>query len=227
LFSPVPVFFDRVIRALIFDFDGLILDTESALIAAYADVHAAHGVAFDTAKYLSSIGHHNFTFDPWHGFAKALDRDALEADRRTRNHARDLELPILPGVAALLEAARERGLRVGLASNSSRRHCEGHLTRLGLIKHFHFLACRGEAPSPKPEPDLYNRVLAHFGVRGHEAIVFEDSLAGTLGAKRAHCHVVVAPGPATRHNEFPRADLRVSSLADVSLAELVSRFESA
>ena len=216
-----------MIRALIFDFDGLILDTESALIAAYADVHAAHGVAFDAAGYLRTVGHADFTFDPWHGFAKEINRDTLEAERTARNRARDVELSILPGVVALLDAARARGLHVGLASNSSRGHCERHLGRLGLLERFHFLACRGEAPSPKPEPDLYNRVLAHFGVRGHEAIAFEDSPAGSRAAKRALCHVVVAPGPTTNHHDFDNADLQVASLAEVSLDNLMKRFGGA
>ena len=215
-----------VIRALIFDFDGLILDTESALIRAYADVHAAHGVPFDQAEYLRAVGHHDFTFDPWHGFKKEIARDALEAERRERNHARDLALPVLPGVVAVLDAARARELRVGLASNSSRGHCERHLGRLGLLPRFHFLACRGEAPSPKPEPDLYQQVLARFGLRGHEAIVFEDSPAGTLAAKRAGCHVVAVPGPTTNHHDFDNADVQLGSLAEVSLDGLIERFGS-
>jgi HAD superfamily hydrolase (TIGR01509 family) len=215
-----------MIRALIFDFDGLILDTESALIAAYADVHAAHGVPFDPAEYLRAVGHHDFTFDPWHGFPPGTDRDALEAERAVANRTREVDLKILPGVVALLDAARARALRVGLASNSSRGHCERHLTRLGLIERIHFLSCRGEAPSPKPEPDLYNRVLAHFGLRGHEAIAFEDSPAGSTAAKRAHCHVVVAPGPTTGHHEFPAADVVLQSLAATTLDELIARFET-
>ncbi|MBI5769133.1 MAG: HAD family phosphatase [Verrucomicrobia bacterium] len=214
-----------MIRALIFDFDGLILDTESALIAAYADVHAAHGVAFDPAEILRAVGHHEFAFDPWHAFPKDFDRDALEAERTAANRVREVDLKILPGVVALLDAARAGGLRVGLASNSSRGHCERHLTRLGLIERFHFLSCRGEAPSPKPEPDLYNRVLAHFGLRGHEAIAFEDSPAGSTAAKRAHCHVVVVPGPTTNHHDFAHADLQVGSLAELTLDEVIGRFE--
>jgi len=215
-----------MIRALIFDFDGLILDTESALISAYADVHAAHGVPFDQAEYLRAVGHSDFVFDPWHGFAKEVDRDSLETERTARNRARDVELPILPGVVALLDAARERDLRVGLASNSSRGHCVRHLTRIGLLKRFDFLACRGEAPSPKPEPDLYKLVLGQFGLRGPEAIAFEDSPAGSLAAKRANCHVVVAPGPTTDHHDFPSADLCVTSLAAVALGDLVTQFEA-
>jgi len=214
-----------MIRALIFDFDGLILDTESALIDAYRDVHAAHGVTFDHQRFLHSVGHADYAFDPWHAFEKRADRVALETQRRIRNRELDLHLTILPGVVALLDAARERSLRVGLASNSRREHCERHLGRIKLLDRFEFLACRDEVPLPKPDPALYKLVLNRFGLRGHEAIAFEDSQTGTMAAKRAHLWVVAAPGVSTAHHDFKHADLTVASLADVNLDELVAKFE--
>jgi HAD superfamily hydrolase (TIGR01509 family) len=213
-----------MIRALVFDFDGLMLDTESALIGAYADVHAAHGVAFDHELFLRSVGHADYAFDPWHAFEKRADRAALETERRTRNRERDLHLPILPGVVALLDAARALPLRVGLASNSPRVHCERHLTRIKLLDRFEFLACREDVPLPKPAPDLYKLVLNRFGLRGHEAIAFEDSHTGSLAAKRAHLWTVVAPNVSTAHHNFARADLKVASLAEVKLEELMQKF---
>lgn len=214
-----------MIRALVFDFDGLILDTESALIRAYADVHAAHGIAFDEAAHLRSVGHADYAFDPWHAFEKRVDRVALETERRTLNRQRDLALPILPGVTDLIAAARARGLKIALASNSRHEHCDNHLARLGLFAHFDFLACREDVPSPKPEPDLYKHVLNHLGLRAHEAIAFEDSHTGSLAAKRAHLRVVVCPNPSTAHHDFAHADLRVKSLADHPLEALLARFE--
>jgi beta-phosphoglucomutase-like phosphatase (HAD superfamily) len=71
-----------MIHALVFDFDGLILDTESSLIGAYADVHAAHGVPFDHDLFMRSVGHADYAFDPWHAFEKRSDRAALEEERR-------------------------------------------------------------------------------------------------------------------------------------------------
>jgi HAD superfamily hydrolase (TIGR01509 family) len=213
-----------MIRALVFDFDGLILDTESALIRSYADVHAAHGVAFDEARFLRSVGHADYAFDPWHGFEKRADRVALETERRARNRARDHELAILPGVVALLDAARTAGLRVALASNSDHEHCERHLARLGLLDRFELLACREDVPAPKPEPDLYKLVLNRFGLRGFEAIAFEDSHTGSLAARRAHLHVVACPNPSTAHHDFKHVDLRVSSLADCTLPALLASF---
>ena len=215
-----------MIRALVFDFDGLILDTETPLIDAYAEVHAAHGVPFDRTLFLRSVGHADYAFDPWHGFSPHADRAALEVDRRSRKDGLMLRQPILPGVVALLDAARQLGLRVGLASNSERSWCDPHLTRLGLRDRFDFLACRGEAPSPKPEPDLYKLVLNQFGLRGHEAIAFEDSHTGSLAAKRANLWVVAVPNESTAHHDLSAADLRLKSLADVTLDRLIERFGS-
>jgi HAD superfamily hydrolase (TIGR01509 family) len=214
------------IQALVFDFDGLIVDTESALIAAYADVHAAHGVAFDHERFLRSVGHADYAFDPWHAFEKRADRASLETERRQFNRARDDQLAILPGVQALLDGARTRGFRVGLASNSPHAHCERHLARLGLLDRFQFLACREDALLAKPAPDLYRLVLTAFGIRGHEAIAFEDSHTGSLAAHRAHLWTVVAPNPSTAHHDFRHVHLLVQSLADAPLDALVARFEA-
>ncbi|MEX2045010.1 MAG: HAD-IA family hydrolase [Opitutus sp.] len=215
-----------MIRALIFDFDGLILDTETPLVDSYGDVHRAHGVAFDRDAFIRNIGHAEWAFDPWHGFSPHADRAALETERRALKDARLLRQPILPGVAALLEAARARGLRIGLASNSEHSWCEPHLERIGLRACFEFLACREDAASPKPQPDLYKLVLNRFGLRGHEAIAFEDSQTGTLAARRANLWVVAVPNESTLHHDVSRAHLRVASLAEVDLESLIARFEN-
>ena len=213
-----------MLRAFIFDFDGLILDTETPLIDAYAEVHAAHGVPFDRSAFLRSVGHADYAFDPWHGFSPHADRAALELQRRASKDAIMLQQPILPGVIALLEAARAADLRVGLASNSNHAWVDAHLTRLGLFERFDFIACREDAPSPKPEPDLYKLVLNRFGLRGYEAVAFEDSHTGSLAAKRAHLWAVAAPNESTAHHDFSHVDWLVTSLAEVNLETLRARF---
>ena len=213
-----------MIRALIFDFDGLILDTETALIDAYGDVHASHGQPFDRPTFTRSVGHADYAFDPWKAFGAAADRSRLEAERRAFNETRNGEQPILPGVEELLAGGRSAGLRIGLASNSSHGHVRGHLARLGLLDRFDFLACRDDVASPKPEPDVYRLVLNHFGLRPHEAIAFEDSFTGTTAAKRAGVWVVAVPNPSTGHHDFAHVDLQVGSLADCRLSDLLARF---
>lgn len=213
-----------MIRALVFDFDGLIVDTESPLIDAYGDVHAAHGKAFDRAEFLRSVGHVDFTFDPWRAFGAGIDESALEAERHVHNKRRTLAQPVLPGAGELITAARAAGLTLAVASNSSHGHVEGHLQRLGLHANFSFFACRGDAPSPKPEPDLYKLVLNQFGLRGHEAIAFEDSHTGSIAAKRAGLHTVAVPNGVTASHEFDHVDLRLLSLAEITLEGLIERF---
>lgn len=214
-----------MIRALVFDFDGLILDTETPLIDAYARVHAAHGVAFDRALFLRCVGHADFTFDPWRDFSPDADRAALETERRSCKDALMLAQPILPGVVTLIDSARARDFRIGLASNSDHAWVDAHLARLGLLERFEFIACREDAPSPKPEPDLYRHVLNRFGLRGHEAIAFEDSHAGSLAAKRANLWAVAVPNESTAHHDFAHVDLRVGTLAEVTLEGLVATFQ--
>jgi HAD superfamily hydrolase (TIGR01509 family) len=213
-----------MIRALVFDFDGLILDTETPLIDAYAEVHARHGVVFDRELFIRGVGAAEYAFDPWHGFAPHADRLALESERRAVKDTFLLRQPVLPGVAELLAAGRAAGLHVGLASNSEHTWVDPHLKRLGLFEHFDFIACRGDAPSPKPEPDLYKLVLNRFGLRGHEAVAFEDSHTGALAAKRANLFVVAVPNESTAHHDLSHADLQVKSLAEVSLDVLRARF---
>jgi len=213
-----------MIRALVFDFDGLILDTETALIDAYGDVHAAHGRPFDRPTFAASVGHAEYSFDPWRAFGPAANRVALEEQRRGFNRERELGQPLLPGVATLLNDARAAGLKVGLASNSERPHIDRLFAHLKLRPYFDFIACREDAPSPKPEPDLYRLVLQDFGLRGHEAIAFEDSHTGSLAAKRAGLWVVAVPNPSTGHHDFGHVDLKVASLVECPLAGLMARF---
>ena len=215
------------IQALVFDFDGLIIDTEEALIDAYGEVYRAHGVPFDRAEFIRSVGGPEYTFDPWHPFGRTTDRVALETERTHHNRERGRLLAPLPGVVDLIDSARKSGLHIGLASNSGHPHVEGHLQRLGLICKFDFLACRDDAPSPKPEPDLYHLVVNHFGLRGRNAVAFEDSSPGSLAAKRAGLWVVAVPNAVTAAHNFEHAHWRVASLAHVRLPELLTRFKSA
>jgi HAD superfamily hydrolase (TIGR01509 family) len=213
-----------MIRALIFDFDGLIIDTETPLIDSYGEVHRTHGITFDRALFVRNVGHAEYAFDPWHGFSPHADRATLETERRAIKNALLARQPVLPGVGEMLAAARTAGLSVGIASNSEHTWVEPHLARVGLLEYFSFLACRGDTPSPKPEPDLYKLVLNHFGLRGHEAIAFEDSHTGSLAAKRANLWTVAIPNISTAHHDFSHADVRLNSMAEVTLEALMAKF---
>lgn len=211
-----------MIRALIFDFDGLILDTETPLLEALGRVHDDAGLAFDRLRARSIVGHADVAFDPWTAFPRAVDRSELE--QAFRRHKKELteQKEILPGVIALLQAAAARGLHLGVASNSSHAHVDQHLRRLGLFDHFHAISCFDDVGVGKPAPDVYHHVMRALGVRPEETIAFEDSVPGHEAAHAAGIRVVVVPNQATAHFAFPRAWLQVPSLAEITLDTLLA-----
>jgi HAD superfamily hydrolase (TIGR01509 family) len=216
-----------MIRALIFDFDGLIIDTETPLIDAWAALHERAGLSYDRADAHRLVGHVEIDFDPWTAFGPAADREALEVEHRRLTRELTARQPILPGVLAYLQDARGRRLQLGLASNSSHAHVDRHLTRLGLASFFDLTCCREDVAAGKPEPDLYFRAIHHFGVAPSEAIAFEDSTAGTLAARAAGLWTVAVPNPSTHHHDLSAAHLVLSSLAATPLAQLLDRFATA
>lgn len=217
----------NMLQALIFDFDGLIIDTEWTEFRTWQDMCQRHGVELSLETYLPCVGRGatTKTFDPYDYLVEQLghelDRFAVEDECRRRN----LELidvqPILPGVKELLVEAQERGLRLAVASSSPRSWVERHLTRLGLRAYFDVLACGDEVAHTKPYPDPYLKALEKLEVSAGQAIAFEDSLNGMLAARSAGIFCVVVPGELTQYLTFGQVDLRVSSLADITLDELL------
>lgn len=200
--------------ALIFDFDGLILDTETPLLDAWDQVHREHGLTYDRAKGHTIIGHSGVFYDPWEAFPDDVDRTPLESRFETVKHAIIVKQPILPGVEALLEQAQDAGIPMGVASNSTHPHVDGHLERLGLRPNFGAVVCREDVPHAKPAPDVYLAACRELGVDPADAIAFEDSVPGHLAAHRAGLIVFVVPNPCTRQDDFPHAAQVLPSMVE-------------
>jgi HAD superfamily hydrolase (TIGR01509 family) len=215
---------ELVIRALIFDFDGIIIDTETPLIDALASIHERAGHAFSRTGPLGLVGHVGIKLDPWTAFGPNADRAALEKEHQLLYREMCVRQPVLPGVLDYLKGAKSRGIKLGVASNSSHRHVDGHLTRLGLFDLFDLIRCRDDVKRTKPEPDLYLSVLAHFGRAPTEAIAFEDSAPGTLASRTAGVWTVAVPNPSTLQHNFSAAHLVTPSLATQPLEALLARF---
>jgi HAD superfamily hydrolase (TIGR01509 family) len=213
-----------MIRALVFDFDGLILDTETPLIDAWAALHDRAGRPYDRADAHRLVGTIETGFAPWAAFGPGADRAALDAEHRRLTREITSRQAVLPGVLTCLAAASAAGLRLGIASNSSHRHVDGHLARLGLLDRFDAICCREDVAAGKPAPDLYAAVVARLGVGPRETVAFEDSTAGTQAARAAGLWVVAVPNPSTHEHDFAAAHLVVASLAAEPLPQLLARF---
>jgi HAD superfamily hydrolase (TIGR01509 family) len=213
-----------MIRALVFDFDGLIFDTETSLIDACELIHRQAGKNFSRQLAHEAVGRAALHYDQWAAFGDQADRASLEQDLKRLNQEFLSKQSVLPGVKDYLREGKNRGLKIGLASNSDHEHVEGHLTRLGLLEQFDYLRCIEDVPAGKPEPHLYRAVIEHFGVAGNEAIAFEDSEHGATSAKRAGLWCVAVPGPSSANHNLAHADLILKSLTDKPLSELLQKF---
>jgi HAD superfamily hydrolase (TIGR01509 family) len=218
-----------VIRALVFDFDGLILDTEVPVYDAWQTIYAEHGHTLEFDKWAQCIGTHD-VFDPAVDLAALCGRD-LDCAALTERHRLDCDVLIAresvrPGVPEYVAEARRLGVRLGVASSSSRTWVEGHLTRLGLREHFEVVRCRDDVKVVKPDPALYLAVLEATGIPAHEAVAIEDSPNGVLAAKRAGMTAVAVPNALTARLDLAHADLRLASLADLPLADLLARLRA-
>ena len=152
-----------------------------------------------------------------------MDRAAIRA-RRRRCHAELVAAqPLLPGVLDYIAAAGRLGLRLGVASSSSRDWVVGHLTRLGLDRHFAAVICADDVARTKPDPALYLAALAALDLRPEEAVALEDSPNGIAAAKAAGIFCVAVPNPLTRRLSLAAADLQLASLADLPLDRLLER----
>lgn len=215
-----------MIKALIFDFDGLILETEQPCYQAWKEIYEDHGTSLTFESYIRTIGSSSDHYDPYEHLegqlGHAVNRDSIRERRRLRH----LELtecqPILPGVVSYLEEAKALGLLIGLASSSSREWVEGHLSRLGLLPYFDHVKTSDDVQRTKPEPDLFLAIIAALGVAANEAIILEDSPNGVLAANRAGIFCVAVPTDMTRSLRFDHANYQLASLADLPLHRLLA-----
>jgi len=210
--------------ALIFDFDGLLLDTEVPVYEAWRENYLAHGRDLPLETYAACVGSDFGGFDPKSHLESLLDEpvdwahwDPLR-ERRALEGARRLDP--MPGVVELLDEAAARGVPCAVASSSPRSWVEGHLDRLGLLPRFAATRCLDDVAAPKPAPDLFLAALEAVGIEPRDALVLEDSLNGLRAARSAGVACVVVPNRVTAHLSFEGAAAILPSLVETSLAGL-------
>ena len=218
-----------MLKALIFDFDGLILDTETPEVLVWQSIYHEHGFELPVHEWEKTIGGYGISNFDAATHLSLLSQGRLEpASMRTR-YRRESDMliqasSILPGVVNLIVQAREQGVQVAIGSSSPHSWVDAHAKRLGIFHYFKHIICQDDvAPGrTKPNPDIYLKALEVLKVQNTEAVVFEDSLNGVEAARRAKIFVVAVPNPLTSKMGVT-GDLTVSSLADLSLQDLQSK----
>lgn len=217
----------REIRALLFDFDGLLVDTETPSLASWQAIYREHGQELPLERWHTIIGTVGADFDPLDELEELhgpIDRDAVQA----RQHESELTLgeieDLRPGVLDYLHVAEERGLKTAIVSSSSRSWVDRHLARLKRAEHFDEIVTADRDPErAKPRPTLYLEALERLSVAAEEAIAFEDSPNGVKAAKAAGIFTVAVPNGVTASLGLDEADLVLRSLADLPLQDLLER----
>jgi HAD superfamily hydrolase (TIGR01509 family) len=207
-------------RALIFDFDGTVLDTEMAVYRGWADLYERHGVELDLELWQHTIGTDQ---DPDHwanleAIVGTLDPALKEWRRTRRDEILHAEVP-RPGVLRWLDDADALGIPIGIASSSPIDWVERHLDRLGLSHRFACFACCNDVIPAKPDPTSYRLACEALHADPRRSIAVEDSPHGVAAAKDAGLFVIAVPHDLTRDLDLSRADVVVDSLDGVRLAD--------
>jgi HAD superfamily hydrolase (TIGR01509 family) len=214
-----------VIRALVFDFDGLILETETPSYETWAEIYKEHGHELPMDRWHGYVGS-DTGFDPAGDLAALVGEGFDQGATQTRRDARKTELiaalDVMVGVREYVADAKRLGLRLAVASSSSRGWVLGHLERLHLDTEWDAVLTRNEVARTKPAPDLYLAAVKALGVAPQEAVAFEDSRNGIAAAKDAGLLCVAVPNALTAAMDLSRADLRLGSLAETPLERLLA-----
>jgi HAD superfamily hydrolase (TIGR01509 family) len=213
-----------MIEALVFDFDGTILDTESAEYETWQEVYHRYGQELPLKEWSLIVGSAGHTFDLLAHLeqlaGRSLPRDEIRAERRRRDDMIVDSLRPREGVVDLIGAAKDAGRRLAIASSSPRYWVDRHLLRLGLLDDFPVIASFDETGRGKPDPATYNHALRRLGLAPTQAVAIEDSPNGAAAAAAAGIACLVVPNPVTARMEFPAGTRIWPSLAGVTLEKL-------
>ncbi|KEO83855.1 HAD family hydrolase [Tumebacillus flagellatus] len=216
-----------MIQAVVFDCDGLIIDTETPWYRVMAELYEERGQTLGLDLYARVLGTTDAAFDLIAYLEEVsgapVDRDAAHERMRTRHAALMREETVRPGVEDYLRHAKELGLRIGLASSSQRVWVEKHLRDHGLFDYFDVLRTADDVQHVKPDPELYLSALEALGVAPEHAVAFEDSPNGTRAAVAAGMFCVTVPNTLTAQMPFDEYHLQIPSMADVPLPDVLAK----
>ena len=216
-----------MLKALLFDFDGLILDTETPDYLVWKNIYQENGFEFPHGEWGKIIGGNGLTDFDAASHLSLLSQGRLDSvSLRARHSVESLAMldaqAVMPGVLDMIHAAKEHNLKLAIASSSHHSWVDTHAKRLGIFHLFDAVIAADDVGvgRTKPQPDLFLTALNQLQVAKESAVVFEDSPNGVKAANRAGIFVVAVPNQATSILPFDGANMIVKSLAELSLDKL-------
>jgi HAD superfamily hydrolase (TIGR01509 family) len=216
-----------LIKGIIFDFDGVILNTETIEFKVFEDLFHEYGVKLPLEMWERRVGGDKNNFDPYDyliAYSQCeIDKTELKKYKKNKYENRIENENLLPGVYSYLEAAKRMNLQIGLASSSPRKRIVDLLKRYEIAHFFTHIATAEDVDHVKPNPDLYLNVLEKMNLESSHVIAIEDSPAGFMSAKRAGIYCVIVPNEVTERLTFQQLDLRINSLDEIELPDLINQ----
>lgn len=201
-FHPSPSPQDPPIRGVIFDFDGVIVNTEEAVYEAWREVFRHHGADLPLDLYRACVGSDHGHWDPKAYFEEVTglrpDWEPILAKKNRRTREMLAGMGSMPGIRETLDFLASRPVPMAVASSSGRSWVGGWLDRLGLAKYFDSWHCRDDVARVKPAPDLFLRAAAALRLPPAEILVIEDSANGLRAANAARMRCLMVPNEITR-----------------------------
>jgi HAD superfamily hydrolase (TIGR01509 family) len=215
--------------AVVFDFDGLMLDTELTGYLSTAAVFEAHGREFPLEvwqKFIGSTEHPHWSDLLDEQLDVPLDREHWIPRRIADGMQRARALDLLDGVGDLIASLGEVGIPLAVASSSPGDWVRTHIEERGLGVAFSAVCTGDEVERTKPDPAVYLLACERLGVDPSTAVALEDSVPGVTAAKASGLAAVGVPGHMTAHMDYSAADMVVGSCAEldpVRLGRVVAR----
>ncbi len=206
-------------KGIIFDFDGVLVDTEVAIYNSWVDLYAREGQEISIATYAPCLGAGYSHWDPAAHLEKLTGKTynwELETPARQAKLEAELERNgLMPGAAELLDWCDSQEIPMTVASSSSRRWVEGWLRKLGIYERFVGVFCRTDGYPVKPNPALFLAARDCMRLASAECLIIEDSENGTISAQNAGIPCCAIPNRMTMASNLSRADYRADSLTDL------------
>ncbi len=214
-----------MIVALVFDMDGVIIDSEPIHIDLTVQVLRDVGVEPFPDEIYDFIGVRNdemwATLIKRHGITESVEQ-LLERQKAYKvERFFNRQLTAIEGIPELLAKAKAHGLKVALATSSPKYFAEHVLTNVGVIGYFDALVTADDISNSKPDPEIYRKAAQVLGVRAEECIAIEDAFLGIQAAKGAGMMCIAFKNPHSGDQDIRRADFVVSSIRDIKIEDFL------
>lgn len=216
-----------MIKGIIFDFDGTLVDSETQIFKAWSETYSHFGQVLPFDLWVSIVGTNDGKFHPGdYLHSKLKQKNSLEEIMKFETALENeliLQITTIPGVREYLATARQMGIKMGIASSASSEWVHDTMGRLGIASYFEAITTQEEVQLTKPYPYLFEKTLKKMDLYPYQVIAIEDSPFGITAAQAAGIFAVAVPNDITRSMSLDHADMVIQSLAEVTLPDLINR----